>query len=129
MGYYDRQIATAKRIIATKGQLCSWVHIADGTGGTAAAPAANVETTYANIPMCFLPLDREYLSTFQSLIKDTEIPTGIELVFMGQVPFEPEMRDKIIRGSVTYSILPKNGIDKIDPNGEGAILYIIRAVR
>jgi hypothetical protein len=129
MGVYDRQIASAKRIIATKGQLCTWNSIADGTGGTAAKPAANVVTAHPAIPMVFVPLEREYLATFLSTLQDTEIPTGLELAIMGQVDFEPQLRDTITRGAVTYSIHPKNGIEKIDPNGEGAILYLIRVAR
>jgi hypothetical protein len=129
VGVYDRQIASAKRIIAAKGQLCTWNSHGDGSGGTAAKPAANVITPHTDIPIVFVPLEREYLATFLSTLQDTEIPTGLELAIMGQVDFDPQLRDTITRGSVEYSIHPKNGIEKIDPNGEGAILYLIRVAR
>lgn len=129
MGVYDRQIASAKRMIAKYGQLCTWNSFSDGTGGTAADPVANVSAAHSNIPIAFFPLDREYLATFLSKLADTEIPIGLELAVMAQVSFVPSLRDTITRGTVTYSIHQKNGIEKIDPNGEGAILYLVRVAK
>lgn len=132
MGVYDRQIATAKRIIAQKGQTATWYSVAPGSGGTAAAPAAAVETPHT-VTIAFLPIDREYLRTIQAVMKDTDVPSGYLQGLMGQVDFKPTLADRVVRRvngvDETYRILQDNGIEEIDPNGEGVILYTVRFSR
>lgn len=132
MGVYDRQIASAKRIIAQKGQQVTWVSVGAGTGGTAAAPAAESLNEHT-VTIAFLPIDREYLRTIQSVMRDTDIASGYLQGLMGQVDFKPTLADRVIRRvngvDETYRIIPDNGIEEIDPNGEGVILYTVRFTR
>jgi hypothetical protein len=132
MGVYDRQIASAKRIIALKGGPAFWIQ--QGTpGGTAAKPTAGTPVEHEVI-IAWLPIDREYLRTIQSNLDDTEIAGGYLQGLMAQVDFQPTLADTVRRvfadgHTETYTILPKNGIEELDPNGEGTILYTVRFSR
>lgn len=127
MGEYDRLIAVAKRLIAQKGQTVAWEERTP-TGGTPGKPGGT--TVVSNtVKMVFLPMEREYLATFLSTYKDTEVPTGLLMGLMAQVPFEPTLKGTVLRGSERYVVADENGIEKYDPNGEGAILYVIRLSR
>lgn len=128
MGVFDRQIATAKRLVAKNGQVCEW-HSVAASGGVPGKPAGATDVARPGIPLAFFPLEREYLATFLSMLKDSEIPSGLVLGLMGQVEFTPQLTDYVIRGTERYTIHPKNGIEVIDPNGEGVILYLIRFAR
>lgn len=130
MGVYDRQRATALRLIAEKGETCVWRKLA-ATGGTAAKPASTTPTDNT-VKVVFLPIELEYLATALTMIKDTEVPAGYMLGLMGAVDFEPSLDDVIIRGAGSgeeLGLADKNGIEVIDPNGEGAVLYMLRVTR
>jgi len=127
MGYYDRQIATALRMIEAKGQAVTWEQ-RTASGGTAAKPGDTVVATHA-VNIAFLPLEREYLQTFLSMMKGTDVPSGLILGYMGQVDFVPTLKDTVLRGSERLSIADDNGIEVYDPNGEGVILYVLRLSR
>jgi hypothetical protein len=129
MGVYDRQIASALRMIKARGETVVWRKKSTTTGGTAAKPGTPVPGASHDVVIVFFPIDREYLKTYLSMLDNTEVPTGLLQGFMGQVPFDPELGDTVERGSEVYSILPQNGIEKLDPNGEGAILYTLRFSR
>lgn len=127
MGVYDGLVATALRIIERKGQSVTWEK-RTATGGTAAKPGSTTVTNNT-VNMCFVPLEREYLSTFLAMFKNTEVPTGLILGLMGRVSFAPELKDTVLRGSERLSVADENGIEVYDPNGEGAILYLVRLSR
>lgn len=130
MGVYDRQRATALRLIAEKGETCVWRKLA-ATGGTAAKPGSTTPSDNT-VKIVFLPIELEYLGTALSMLKDTEVPHGYVLGLMGAVSFEPALDDVIIRANgtgETVGLADKNGIEVIDPNGEGAVLYILRIAR
>lgn len=131
MAVYSRQIATALRLIAKYGQQATWERRAPG-GGTAAKPATSVVVS-RTVKIAFLPLDREYLQTTLGKGDGSDIASGMLTGYMGQVDFVPTLKDTVVRNvngvDERYSITDRNGIEVIDPNGEGAILYIVRFVR
>lgn len=122
MGVYDRQIATAQRLIREKGQSVTWRSVRDGAPGDSSQPwkpgaAVNTDNT---VNMVFLPPDRRN-SEFLRLLADTELPKGDVLGYMGAVSFTPSLKDIIIRGSETYTI---TSLDHLQPNEE-SILWIV----
>ena len=127
MGVYDRQRATALRLIAAKGQEVIWQQ-QTATGGTPAKPAATATVEHL-VRIVFLPVEREYVGTFLQLIRDTDIPEGYMLGMMGFVPFTPSLKDTVLRGAETLHLSQRNGVEVINPNGEGAVLYMLRFVR
>lgn len=122
MGVYDRQRASALRIIAAKGEVCDWSQ----TGDSIADPdkpweeTDSVPVVYQGIRIAFFPLGANDLETVKLLLK-TEIPTGLEMGYMGNVPFEPDLKDLVVRRNGKKMRIVTVG--KIDPNGEGAVLY------
>lgn len=125
MGVYDTQIASAKRMINAKGEACIWRSIT-ASGGTIAKPVTTVPIDHP-VRMAFVPIHRESLATSLAKIAGTDIGSGGIKGLMGQVDFSPQLGDCVIRtnGDILY-IEPDNGIEAIDPNSEGVILYIVR---
>lgn len=127
---FQRQIATATRLIAKYGQDCTWRKTV-----VLGPPEKPTGQTVEDFPVkiVFVNHKRERLLTALSMLKDTEIPSGGLLGLMAVVPFEPELVDAVYRGinatGEQYGIDDENGIEKLAPNGEGAILYKIRLVR
>lgn len=125
MGVFDRQIATAKRLIAKYGETVTWhsappsVPTDDDTpwNGTDVAPIDR-----PGIKVAFFPTESS-IGQLIRMMRNSDVPTGNELGYMAQVPFEVSSLDTLTRrdGSV-YRI--KN-IDPLDPNGEGVILYTL----
>lgn len=128
---YERQIATARRLITAKGQLCTWRE--PGTvGGTPNRPVPGTPID-KSVHIVFLNnTNREHLASFLSMIKDTEVPTGGLRGLMHAVDFTPSLMGQVARASTfTGPVLrvdDKNGIDKLDLNGE-VILYYVRFAR
>lgn len=120
MGVYDRQRATALRMIAAKGELVEWTNYAEPVvdpdkpwlGGTPVA-------TKYDVSVLFLPASLPLL-TYR---KDSEVPVKSEIGYMGSVPFELSATDTLKRANGEIYRLQKPTV--YDPNGEGAILYIL----
>jgi hypothetical protein len=128
---YERQIATATRLIRQKGQLCTWRE-PGVPGGTPSKPTAGTPADHA-VHIVFLNnTNREYLAAFLSMLKDTEIPTGGLRGLMAATSFTPTLKGQVTRAATyTGPVLTldnRNGIDKLDLNGE-LILYYLRFVR
>ena len=122
MGVYDRQITSAKRLIAKQGQSATWQQIVDGAPADSSKPwlpgvAADV---FNSVSMVFLP-DSQTNREFIRLLTGTEVPTGSLTGLMGAVDFDPAIKDVVIRDGETLSV---QKIDKLAPNGD-AILYTI----
>lgn len=123
MGTYDRQIATATRLIKAKGQSVTWRQIADGSPADPSQPwkpGASANTDYT-VDMVFLPEDRRDYE-FLFAMKGTEVPIGKLTALMAAVPFVPSIKDIVIRDGVKYGI---RSIDPLAPNGQ-VILYTVR---
>lgn len=123
MDAYDRQIQSAKKQIAKKGQAVIWRIVENGNPSNAlepwkpTQPSSQVEHA---VQICFLPLDKE---TKKWLVRsrDVETSTSYELGLMPSVGFEPSLKDTVLRSGVELRI---ESLEKIAPNGE-AILYKI----
>lgn len=123
MGTYDRQIATAARLIKAKGQSVTWRQVTDGSPADAGKPwipgaTANTDHT---VDMVFLPEDRRDYE-FLFAMSGMEVPTGKLTALMPAVGFTPSIKDVVIRDGVKYGI---RTIDPLAPNGQ-VILYTVR---
>jgi hypothetical protein len=128
MGVYDRQIATAARLIAAKGQLCTWREPGAPTGSPA-APTPGVPADYP-VRIVFLSnAKNEGLAGLLSMIAGTEVPSGGMRGLMAAVPFAPSLLGKVARASTfaepALSLVDDKGIDVLNLNGE-VILYYLR---
>lgn len=122
MGVYDRQIATAKRLIAKFGQSVTWRVVADGTVSDADRPWLETPATPTDytVAIAFLPLERQFQELLR-YIKGAEVATGSIYGLMGAVTFTPSLRDVVLRSAKEYRI---RSIDELAPNGE-PILYTV----
>lgn len=127
MGVYDRQRTTAARLIAAKGQSVTWRR-RSASGGTAAKPAASV-IEEKTVTMVFLPPKRETFLSYLAQMTNTDVPASGVHAIMANVDFEPTLIDTVVRDGKEMMIEPKNGIERVDPNGEGGIIYMLRFVR
>lgn len=113
---YARQIAMAKRLIAKKGTLVTWIKQAGTTSNT-----QPWKVTAAN-PVTY-PVSVVYTShgkqPFRYLTPGSEVPDGETGALMAQVPFTPEMGDTILDGTEKFVI---KSIDVVQPASE-VILY------
>lgn len=120
MARFDRQIETAKRLIAKNGERVTWRIIDDAappdpTKPWEPGPAAPVDH---DVAICFLPVDRKTQETF-TFIKGTEVPKGSAMGLMGNVQFEPNLKDVVIRNGIELRLAY---IDVLSPNGQ-KLLY------
>lgn len=123
MGVFDRQIATAKRLIEKNGQTINWVQRPAGTvdPDTPWLPTVGVPVTYTP-RIVFLPRSRLNYQLIRALNPNApEVPGGTLYGLMAQVSFTPSKDDVVVRAGVEYRMI---GIDPLSPNGE-IILYTI----
>ena len=126
MGEYDRAIASAKRVIAKKGEACKW-HV------TAPAVVADSDTpwietvdgaapvVHADTFIALFPLSRQFSELIRYL-RGTEIVTGSLYGLMSAQSFTPAIADIVERKDGTK--LGIVSIDPLAPNGD-VILYTI----
>lgn len=122
MARFDRAIATAKRLIAKNGQAVTWRVIDDPTPTDPNKPWEPGPATPddKDVTICFLPIDRQTQETF-TFLKGVEVPTGSVMGLMGQVNFEPNLKDVVIRDGKELRIA---SLDVLSPNGQ-KILYTV----
>jgi hypothetical protein len=116
MAEFDRQIATALRLIQKKGQKVVWRQLPAAVSdplqpwnGGASVPVNN------DVFICFVPVrDRETRKLFQYLT-GTEIEIGQLAGLMGNVPFDPKPKDIVLRDGVELRIA---SLDLLSPNGQ-----------
>lgn len=123
MGRYDRQISTAKRLIAKYGERVTWnsalpsVPVTDKPWESNPVSTAAYDTTVA-----FFPTGSS-IGQLIRFMKNGDIPTGNELGYMAQVEFTPSSLDTLTRSD--GSVYRVKSIDPLNPNGEGVILYTL----
>lgn len=125
---YERQIATAKRLITKYGQACTWREPGAPTG-PANNPTPGLPIDYS-VNIAFLSnANREGLAGLLSMFTDTEVPTSGVRGLMPAQPFTPTLMGKVARqrpfAAPGLNIVDKNGIDALNINGE-IILYFLR---
>lgn len=126
MGVYDRQIASAARAIATKGEACVWKLPAPAD--TDAAPWRDVRDgvpTDKDVSIAWFS-ERDLgrgSSEFAALLAGTEVPQGCEVGLMaGGLDFEPLESHTIVRSDTkTYEI---EKLDRLAPNGTPILFYV-----
>ena len=116
MARFDRQIATALKLIKKNGQVVTW-RSKTSSPPDPSKPWKPVETSSTDtaVDICFLPATKQTLE-FLGL---TEVPVGCVIGLMGQVSFNPSLSDIVIRDGAQLRI---ESIDKLAPNGQN-ILY------
>lgn len=121
MGQFDRQIATALRLIKKNGQPVKWRQIPttepDPLKPWKPVGGAPVDRT---VDICFLPLDLQN-KEFLASLGNTEAAVGSFYGLMGAVSFTPNIKDVVLRDGVLLEIA---SIDLLSPNGQ-AILYTV----
>lgn len=125
MGVFDRQIASAKRMIAKYGEFCVFKQPGDPIPLDPEKPwiiPDGAEVDFIDIKIAFFGLDVEKFKMYQEMF-GTEVPTGIYMGYMANVPFTPTLKDSIRRKS--GAMLSIVNINVVNPNGEAAILYEI----
>lgn len=121
MGVFDRQIATAKRLIEKNGELSQWVVRTQNAPNPDTPWIPTGETDVSNpVKIVFLPVGTRFLELVQMIAK-TEVPTGSQKGLMAAVDFVPQIDAVIIRPSGDRQYKVKS-IDTISPNGQ-IILY------
>ena len=121
MAQFDRQIASALRLIKKNGQKVQWLkeiaNIPDPLKPW--LPVGTTPIVYEPF-IVFFPLDLQGKEFLFSL-NGSEAVTGTYYGLMGNVNFEPNTSDIIVRDGI---ILDINSIDLLSPNGQ-KILYTI----
>ena len=122
MPRFDRAIQTALRLIAKNGEKVKWRVIDDAAAPDPSQPWNPGPATPEDkdVTICFLPVDRQTMETF-TFIKGTEVPKGSVMGLMGNVPFNPNLKDVVIRDGVELRIA---NIDVLSPNGQ-KVLYTV----
>lgn len=121
MGVYDRQIETAKRLIAKNGQLVEWNAESDSANVNSPWDSEDLPPVKTNVRICFLPVDLNDLPTF-GYANLTDVPQGAVKGLMGAVPFEPKLKDWVMRDGRKLNI---DQIKELSPNGEKILFTIL----
>lgn len=128
---YERQIATAARLIKEKGAECVWREPGAPTGSPA-APVDGVPTDYPVSIVFLTNKNREAFAGLLSMIAGTELPTsGRGGLMAGNVPFTPSLSGRVSIGPGAFvepalALVPHKGIELLAPNAVEAILYTLR---
>jgi hypothetical protein len=118
---FERQIATAKRLIEKYGMVCVWTELRPGTPTAPNKPGPTVPFVYS-ASLVFLPENRIGYEWVRALV-GTEIPEGGGYALMPAVDFEPTLSSVIEQLDGTE--LRPQSIDPLSPNGE-IILYTVK---
>lgn len=118
MGQFDRQIATALRLIKKNGQAVKWRSIANSIPTDPDKPwigSTNPAPVEHDVFICFVPVKDQQWRKFLKYLTNTEVQIGDLAGLMGNVNFEPNPKDVVIRDGVELAI---NNIDLLSPNGQ-----------
>lgn len=121
MARFDRQVQTAKKLIAKNGQLVKWRVIRDAAPVDTAQPwkPTNPATPVEHdVTICFLTVDKDTYETL-SYMAGGEVPMGAVMGLMGAVNFELSLKDVVIRDGKELRLV---NIEEFNPNGQ-TILY------
>lgn len=116
MTEYSSAIASAKRVIAKKGDACVWRQytVADGNNAWTENEATATFIDYP-VRVVFLPYDSRTTGfTFQHV--EGDVTTFTSYALMGAVAFTPRLRDTIIRSDGT--MVKPMGLDMLKPGAE-----------
>lgn len=125
MGQFDRQIATALRLIQKNGQSVSWKQTAITVPDAQKPwlPTSSAVVEYSPF-ICFLPFIQATPNgarQFLTPVGGGEAESGTFYGLMGAQSFTPDLKDVVTRAGV---ILDIESIEVLAPNGQN-ILYTI----
>lgn len=125
MARFDRQIAMALRLIKKNGQLVTWRQLRDSIPDPEKPWETSPQTPIDHSAyIAFFTIDKDQRE-FIRYLTGTEAKIGDVLGYMGQVNFNPDSKDVVIRDGVEYRI---NNVDLLSPNGQ-KILYTVEFLK
>jgi len=122
MAQFDRQIKTAIKLILKNGVAAKWRIIDDPVTDEELTPWKPGAYTPEDkdVVICFLPVSTQAMQSF-NFINGTDVPKGSTMGLMGNVDFEPNLKDVVIYDGKQLRIA---SIDLLSPNGQ-KILYTV----
>lgn len=121
MARFDRQIATALRLIQKNGQLVKWRQLQREDDPNNPAAVIENDPVDHDVYICFLPVNKDTKEFIAYLRGTNDVKIGSVIGLMGNVSFTPDAADYVLRDGVTLEIL---NIDLLSPNGQ-KILYTV----
>lgn len=121
MSVYDSQIATAKQLIAAKGESVTWREAAVTVEGQPWKTDAGAPVNHT-VTIVFLPPSSNIADAVAQMMRGTSVPGGGTRGLMAAVDFTPALNGIVIRTDGTK--LQVKSFDVIAPNGD-PILYKI----
>lgn len=120
MAVFNRQAASAKRMIAKYGQVCQWIKPASSEDEPDSPwnNGAGEPTVYPGLKIAFFPNAKHSLARANG----GDVQVGASIAYMASVNFKPSLEDKILKADGSPVTIVN--IDEINPNGE-SILFII----
>lgn len=130
MGTYDRQVATAQRLIAAKGALLKWYQPNAGVPDDPSRPWLGKDAlpTAYDVSLCFVPegIAKSYM--VGTGLERSEVPIGGLFALMGETAFIPTLKDWIAlpaTPSIVFATLDTPIVD-LAPALDQNILWILR---
>lgn len=115
MARFDRQIATALRLIQKNGQQIVWRSLPGSNNPDEPWNPGTEVPTDNNAFICFVPVrDKETRKLF-AYLTGMEVQIGSLAGLMGNVAFNPNPKDVVIRDGVELRI---ENLDLLSPNGQ-----------
>jgi hypothetical protein len=121
---YDRQIATALKLVTKFGQKATWIQ--NSNVDDAITPwLVSADTASYEVNIAFLPYQR-INHDFLAYLGKTEVPTGTIVGYMpgSGLSFLPALRDIVMRqdiGTGTTDTYRIDDIDRLAPNGQNIL--------
>lgn len=126
MGEYDRQIATAKRIIDQKGRECTWRNDVPGAPVDPEKPwlPGPSTTEEHTVKIVFLPDTKNNKEFLQAMSKEP-INVGDDYGLLAAVDFHPNLKSSVWNDDNDVMLRGIKSIEPLAPNGD-IILYTIK---
>ena len=115
MARFDRQIATALRLIEKNGQKVVWRSLAASNNSDEPWNSGTETPTEHDAFICFVPVRDKDTRKLFAYLTGTEVQIGSLAGIMGNVAFEPNAKDVVVRDGVELRI---DSIDLLSPNGQ-----------
>lgn len=126
MAGYERQIATAQRLIAKRGQAVFWnvrdegttdPNVTEGASAWRPKPVDGVSPDPVEVRIAFFPITKDQYESLRA--RGIELSVGSVMGYMGAVSFTPAQKDSVTRDGKTLEV---EYFDVLAPNGD-VILY------
>lgn len=121
MGVFDRQIETARRLIAKNGEICVWREMVNAAGSEPWKPSdpAEIDVPKHDVKICWVPE-----ATIRNMF-DSEVPRLTYYGLMSVQDFRPSIQDDIQRSDGSRAKV--EWLTELNPNGAESILWAIGA--